>query len=163
MIRHAGLIARFDRGRWRGVLIEGASGSGKSDLALRAIEAGFRLIADDRTLVWVSEGRLYGRAPETLAGLMEVRGLGVLAEPARSFAEIALLARCVDPATVERVPEPAHEAVLGVALPLIAIAALEPSGPAKLGRALEILDIKSKRGIKRPAPAGFSPDARGVP
>ena len=63
------------------MLIEGPSGSGKSDLALRAIEIGFRLVADDRTLVWASGGALYGRAPAPLGGLIEVRGVGVLAGP----------------------------------------------------------------------------------
>ena len=78
MIRHAGLVALRLGGSWQGVLIEGPSGSGKSDLALRAIEAGFRLVADDRVLVWTSEGRNYGRAPDALAGLLESRGAGVL-------------------------------------------------------------------------------------
>ena len=65
MIRHAGLIARFEPPVWRGVLIDGPSGSGKSDLALRALDGGWMLVADDRVLVWACEGRLYGRAPDT--------------------------------------------------------------------------------------------------
>ena len=51
-------------GGWRGALIEGPSGAGKSDLALRALDAGFRLVADDRVVVWTSGGRLFGRAPD---------------------------------------------------------------------------------------------------
>jgi serine kinase of HPr protein (carbohydrate metabolism regulator) len=163
MIRHAGLIARFEAGRWRGVLIEGRSGAGKSDLALRALALGWTLIADDRTLVWASEGRLYGRAPEALAGLIEVRGLGVAVLPRRAFAAIALIARCVESAAMERMPEADRETLLGVSLPVAAIAALEPSAPAKLGRALSVLDFSANRRIKRPAPAAFSPDAGGVP
>ena len=77
MILHAGLIAARIAGFWRGVLIEGPSGSGKSDLALRALSQGFRLVADDRVVVWASGGRLFGRAPEILNGLIELRGLGV--------------------------------------------------------------------------------------
>ena len=163
MIRHAGLIARFEAGRWRGVLIEGRSGAGKSDLALRALALGWTLVADDRTLVWASEGRLYGRAPEALAGLIEVRGLGVSALPRRAFVAIALVARCVESAAMERMPEDDRETLLGVSLPVAAIAALEPSAPAKLGRALSVLDFSANRRIKRPAPAAFSPDAGGVP
>jgi serine kinase of HPr protein (carbohydrate metabolism regulator) len=163
MIRHAGLIARFDRGRWRGVLIEGAAGSGKSDLALRALGRGWALIADDRTLVWTAAGRLYGRAPATLAGLIEVRGLGVLSEPSRAFAEIVLVARCADPALVERLPAPASETILDVLIPRVILAALEASAPAKLGRALSVLDSVGERRIKTPAPAAFLPDAGGVP
>jgi serine kinase of HPr protein (carbohydrate metabolism regulator) len=151
MIRHAGLIARFGPGGWRGVLIEGRSGAGKSDLALRTLALGWSLIADDRTQVWASEGRLYGRAPEALAGLMEVRGLGVAAFPRRAFAAIALVARCVESAAVERMPEADAESLLGVSLPRVAIAALEPSAAAKLGRALSILDFSANRRIKRPA------------
>ena len=48
MVRHAGLIALWDAGVWRGALIEGVSGAGKSDLMLRALQAGWTLVADDR-------------------------------------------------------------------------------------------------------------------
>ena len=86
MIVHAGLIALFDAGAWRGALIEGPSGAGKSDLALRAIAAGgWRLVADDRVRLFVSAGRLFGRAPAVLAGRMEVRGLGVIAASGALF------------------------------------------------------------------------------
>src|SRR3954468_23707618 len=88
VIVHAGLIARRSGGPWRGVLIEGPSGSGKSDLALRALEAGFRLVADDRVVLWASEGRLFGRAPETLFGLIEVRGLDVIRVEALPLCEV---------------------------------------------------------------------------
>jgi serine kinase of HPr protein (carbohydrate metabolism regulator) len=71
MIRHAGLVALRLDGLWRGALIEGPSGGGKSDLALRAIEAGFRLVADDRVVVWTSGGALFGRAPDPIRELIE--------------------------------------------------------------------------------------------
>lgn len=104
MILHAGLIARRQAGRWRGVLIEGASGAGKSDLALRAIDAGWALVADDRTLVWVSGGRLFGRAPAPLAGLIEARGVGVVASPWRAFAGIDLIVTCAPSGAVSGRP-----------------------------------------------------------
>ncbi len=163
MIRHAGLIARFERGTWRGVLIEGPSGAGKSDLALRALDQGWSLVADDRTLVWASGRRLYGRAPDSLAGLIEVRGHGLLTVPRRSFAAIALVARCLQPEAMERMPEPAALSLLDLTLPLVAVAAIEASAPAKLGRALSLLDFADNRRIKRPALAEFSPGAGGVP
>ena len=50
MIAHAGLLAQRIGGRWKGALIEGPSGAGKSDLALKALDAGFRLVADDRVM-----------------------------------------------------------------------------------------------------------------
>lgn len=144
MIRHAGLIARRIDGLWRGVLIEGPSGSGKSDLALRALDQGFRLVADDRVLVWTSQGRLYGRAPETLLGLVEVRGIGVTEVAPVGFCEIGLLARIEPP---ERMPEPATETVLGISVPLVAVSAFESSAPAKLSRAMETFDAAHKRRI----------------
>jgi serine kinase of HPr protein (carbohydrate metabolism regulator) len=163
MIRHAGLIARFDRGAWRGVLVEGPSGAGKSDLALRALDHGWSLVADDRTLVWSSGGRLYGRAPDSLAGLLEVRGHGVVSVPRRPFAAIALVARCLQHADIQRTPDSDAVTLLDLSLPLAAIVATEASAPAKLGRALSLLDFADNRRIKRPALAEFSPGAGGVP
>ena len=62
-----------------GLLIRGPSGIGKSDLALRLIDKGARLVADDRVGLLVSDNHVIARAPATLAGLLEVRGLGMLA------------------------------------------------------------------------------------
>ena len=144
MIRHAGLIAQRLDGRWAGVLIEGASGAGKSDLALRALGHGFRLVADDRVLVWCSEGRLYGRSPDPLRGLIEARGVGVLQITPLAFSEIVLVARLGAPA---RLPEPTAEAILDVSLPRLTVAPFEESAPAKLGRALAAFDAAHKRRI----------------
>lgn len=136
MILHAGLIAGHLNGAWRGVLIEGASGAGKSDLALRLLEQGFRLVADDRVCVWTCDGVLYGRAPAALANLIEVRGLGICAEPAVPFSRIVLVARC-EPA--ERLPDPAFATYAGVSVPVVSVLPLEASAPAKLRRALQHL------------------------
>jgi serine kinase of HPr protein (carbohydrate metabolism regulator) len=144
VIRHAGLLARLGPdGLWAGALIEGASGAGKSDLALRALEAGWRLVADDRVLLWRSGTALFGRAPDVLAGLLEIRGLGVQPAPFRRFAQVRLLARCMQDEPVERLPEAASETVLGVALPLVTLAAHEASAPAKLGQALTCIGLRS--------------------
>ncbi|WP_300575907.1 HPr kinase/phosphorylase [Phenylobacterium sp.] len=136
MILHAGLIARYDAGGWKGVLIEGPSGAGKSDLALRCLERGFRLAADDRVLIWRSAGRLFGRAPDSLAGLMEVRNLGVLPTPALAFAPIVLAVRL---GQGERLPDRETVRHLEVELPVVTLAALENSAPAKLVCALDAL------------------------
>jgi len=163
MILHAGLIARRSAGFWRGVLVEGPSGSGKSDLALKALAAGWMLVADDRTLVWADAGRLWGRAPDTLAGLIEARGLGVLASRRLPVAEIALVVQCAPAGAAPRTPDPATRSVLGVEVPLVAIAPLEESATAKLDWALDVLDLAGNRRIKRPAPARGRPNAEGVP
>jgi serine kinase of HPr protein (carbohydrate metabolism regulator) len=137
---HAGLIALFGGGVWKGVLIEGGSGSGKSDLTLRCLSLGFRLVADDRTRLWVSQGRLFGGAPDPIAGLMEVRGLGVVPEAARRLAEVRLAVRCLEPdEPLERMPEPSVRTLLGVTVPRIAVRPLEASAPQKLLRALSLL------------------------
>ncbi|WP_425994369.1 HPr kinase/phosphorylase [Caulobacter sp. DWR1-3-2b1] len=142
MIRHAGLIALRLGGLWRGALIEGPSGVGKSDLALRALESGFRLVADDYTSVFASGGRLYGRAPDSLAGLTEVRGLGIVQIPAIGLAEIAAVVRCIDtPGAVERLPEPRFEALCNVTVPVFDLWPLEPAAPVKIRRMLEHLGV----------------------
>ena len=144
MIRHAGLIALRLEGAWRGVLIEGAAGAGKSDLALRSLAAGFRLVADDRLMLWVSGGALFGRAPDTLAGRLEIRGLDVVTAPALPLARVALLVRCGAP---ERIPKPRSEKILGLAIPLVELDPREPSAPAKLSRALSHFDAAHNRRI----------------
>lgn len=143
-ILHAGLIARRQDGLWRGALIEGPSGVGKSDLALRALDTGFRLVADDRVVAFASGGRLYGKAPESLAGLLEVRGLGVLDAATLPLCEIVLRIRCVDdPAAIERVPEPRFAAVMGVSVPVFDLWPREPAAPAKLRRMMQSLGVPS--------------------
>ena len=144
MILHAGLIAAHAAGLWRGVLIEGASGAGKSDLALRALGFDFRLVADDRVVVFLSAGRLYGRAPATLAGLIEVRGVGVLNRYPLSMARIVLRLRLVgEGEAVERMPEESDAPLLGVSIPSLALRPFEASAPAKLAAAIEHLGGKA--------------------
>ena len=120
----------------RAVLLRGPSGAGKSDLALRLIDAGARLVADDQVELRRAGGRVLVRAPAAIAGLMEIRGVGILQlEPLRE----AALAMCVDlvpSAEVERLPEIRCEDVLGLAVPSIAISPFEASAAAKLRFAL---------------------------
>ncbi|MDB5453070.1 MAG: serine kinase [Caulobacteraceae bacterium] len=135
MIVHAGLVALREAGLWRGCLITGPSGSGKSDLALRCLEAGFRLVADDRVVLWTSAGQLFGKAPERLFGLIEARGLGVMTEPALPFAPVRLVAAAAtDP---ERIPpEGERDSLLGHSIAKVSLDFLQLSAPAKLRRAL---------------------------
>ena len=152
MIVHAGLIAARLGGPWRGVLIEGASGAGKSDLALRCLGAGFSLVADDRVELFVSDGRLFGAPPAPLAGLVEARGLGILAAMSLPLAEVALVVRLGEP---ERLPDPESATILGISLPAVTLSPFEASAPAKLSRALALFDARSNRRMKlRSRPSG---------
>ena len=144
MIRHAGLIAARVGGYWRGVLIEGPSGAGKSSLALRALDHGFRLVADDRVVLWVCGGRLFGRAPDTLAGLLEIRGLDIVAVPALPLAQIAVVAHC---GAAQRLPEPSREQLLGVDLLRVEVDPHAFAAPAGLSRALSHFDEAGNRRI----------------
>ena len=113
------------------VLIRGPAGSGKSRLALRLIEAAThgplifsRLVADDRVHVAAAHGRLIARPPRPLAGLIEVRGIGIRRFP---YEEMAVVSFVVDlaAASVQRLPDgPEAEATVeGIRLPRLAVAA----------------------------------------
>jgi HPr kinase/phosphorylase len=105
-----------------GVLLRGPSGGGKSDLALRLIDGGARLIADDQTeLARVADG-LLARSPASIAGRMEVRGIGILRVPTVPSALLRLVIDLVAPDRVERLPEPQFCDYLQCSLPLLALA-----------------------------------------
>jgi HPr kinase/phosphorylase len=89
-----------------GVLLIGDSGAGKSDLALRLIGRGAELVADDRTELYVRRGQLAARAPKPLAGLMEVRGLGIIAMRHAAATAVCLVVELS--ATVKRMPQHSH-------------------------------------------------------
>jgi serine kinase of HPr protein (carbohydrate metabolism regulator) len=136
---HAGLIALPSAHGWRGVLIEGPSGAGKSELALRALDHGFRLVADDRVLLWTSGGALFGRAPDVLFGLIEMRGLGVKPVAPLGLARIDLIVECVAAQEVERFPDPFKAERAGVSVDCMRLWPFEPAAPAKIRRALAYL------------------------
>ena len=122
-----------------GVLLRGESGAGKSDLALRLIDGGARLVADDRTALTREGETLIARPPATIAGLIEARGVGILRLPPERLASqvaIALIVDLVASPSVERLPEAAYETLLGVSLQRVALAAFEASTPAKIRLAL---------------------------
>ncbi|MCZ6861202.1 MAG: HPr kinase/phosphatase C-terminal domain-containing protein [Alphaproteobacteria bacterium] len=115
-----------------GVLLRGSSGSGKSDLALRLIDGGAFLVADDLTrLVREGEG-LVALAPERLAGRIEARGLGIVAVPHIARAPLVLIVDLVAPEAIERLPEAITHNYLGLTVPLIRLNAFEASAPAKV-------------------------------
>jgi serine kinase of HPr protein (carbohydrate metabolism regulator) len=125
---HATAVA-FDG---RAVLLRGASGAGKSDLALRLIDAGARLVADDQSQLCRRGDALIVRSPRGISGMIEVRGLGIMRVEPLAEAPVVMLVDLVPREHVERLPERRREAILGVALPLVALAPFEASAPAKL-------------------------------
>jgi HPr kinase/phosphorylase len=120
----------------RALLLRGASGSGKSDLAVRLIDAGARLVADDQSELYRRGDAIIVRAPATIAGLLEVRGIGILRFDALSEAPVALIVDLVPAEKIERLPARHSETILGLALPLIRVMPFEASAAAKLRLAL---------------------------
>lgn len=118
------------------VLIRGPSGGGKSDLALRLIDGGATLVADDQTAVTMDGRRLFVSVPETIAGLLEVRGLGIVRVAHRARAPLALVVDLVQAKDVDRLPEPSSAQLLGLMVPRVALAAFEASTPAKVRLAM---------------------------
>jgi HPr kinase/phosphorylase len=137
-----------------GVLLLGESGAGKSDLALRLITRGAKLVSDDRCDLHVERGILVARAPKTVGGLFEVRGLGIVELRHAASARISLVVDLSAP--VERMPEPHHYApprplmLRQSAQPrLIALSAFETSAADKIIAALRFLPLKGRRSVKR--------------
>jgi HPr kinase/phosphorylase len=119
-----------------GVVLLGPSGSGKSDLALRLIDRGARLIADDRLAVEREGEQLFGRPAAALAGLLEVRGVGIVRLPYGAVCRLGLIVDLDPPARAERLPEPEVLSLLGVALPRLRLDPTVPSACAKVRLAL---------------------------
>jgi HPr kinase/phosphorylase len=118
-----------------GVVLLGPPGCGKSDLALRLIDGGARLVADDRLAIERSGNRLIAHAPEAIAGLIEVRGLGIMrVDHCRSSALGLVVTLGGTPPP--RLPERTTYQVLGVALPYLELDPRAPSACAKVRLAL---------------------------
>jgi serine kinase of HPr protein (carbohydrate metabolism regulator) len=131
-----------------GVLLLGPSGAGKSDLALRLIDEGARLVADDRTILFVSKGALHAKAPASIKRLLEIRGLGIVELPVRTPAKIALVVRLgQEGARLPRRRIYQAPKILGTRaqVPLIALNAYFASTPAKIRAALAAFSRRSFR------------------
>ncbi|WP_333828632.1 HPr kinase/phosphorylase [Pararhodobacter sp.] len=111
---HASAVAF---GPQSGILITGPSGSGKSTVALSLIGLGAQLVADDQTLITRDGPALFARAPRNIAGLIELRGFGLIRLIPRRLARIRLVIDLAQPEK-QRLPLPETCTIRGVTLPL---------------------------------------------
>ena len=126
---HASCAARLGPDGYDAILLQGPPGAGKSDLVLRLLHHGFTLVADDQVLI---ENNI-ASPPAALAGLLEVRGLGIFQLPHLQAATLRLVIRLGVQTT--RLPEPEFHPELN--LPLITIDPAAPSAPERAALALE--------------------------
>ena len=127
-------------------MLLGPSGVGKSDLALRLVHSSIeiagrlvtpRLVSDDQVLLELQPGRLIARPPDTLAGLCEVRGLGILRLPHLAEAEVVLAIELTAPEKIARLPDhPQYAELLGHRVALVHLAPFQASAPLKVALAL---------------------------
>jgi serine kinase of HPr protein (carbohydrate metabolism regulator) len=122
------------------VLLLGDSSAGKSDVALRLIAAGAKLLADDQTVLYIEAGRVMADAPPTLEGGMEIRGLGIMRLEKAPASPVILAISLVAGEDVARMPEPAFITLpaalqADVKVPVISLNAHEASTPAKIAAA----------------------------
>lgn len=118
-----------------GALLRGPPGAGKSDLALRAVEAGARLVADDLVALDLHGDRVWAGPLPRAGGRLEVRGVGIVRLPALDGAPLVLIA---DLAAPERLPEPEFESLLGRPVRRIRLAPFEISAAIKLRLAVHM-------------------------
>jgi serine kinase of HPr protein (carbohydrate metabolism regulator) len=114
------------------ILLRGIPGSGKSDLALRLIDRGARLVADDRTQITREGRRLMASSPAPIIGLLEVRGVGIMTVASMDMAPLGLVVDLVDEEAVERLPEPEYLDILGLRVRHLRLPPFAVSTPAKL-------------------------------
>lgn len=122
----------------RGVMLRGRSGTGKSDLALRLIEEGAELVADDRTVLRHQDGSVIAACLPEGAGLIEVRGVGIPRLPKHADAVPVALLVDLHPRghPIARLPNPSYEMIFGVSLPRVDLCAMESSAAIKVRIAL---------------------------
>ncbi len=115
-----------------GVLLRGPPGAGKSDLALRLIDGGAELVADDQVEIEERGTELMAGPPATIAGLLEVRGFGIVRLDYRAPVRLGLVIDLVPAAKIERMPEEEVAELLGRPVPRLGLNAWEPSAAAKV-------------------------------
>jgi len=137
---HATCVARHTPHGLSAVLLRGAPGAGKSDMALRMIhEEGATLVADDWVELSQTATGLLASPPTILEGLLEVRGLGLLKQPFVSGIPVKLIVDLVERADMPRLPEPDFEVIMESKLPKMKISSFDSTSPLKICWALDCL------------------------
>lgn len=126
----------------RGALLRGRSGSGKSDLALRLIDQGADLVADDQVVLTRRGDAIVATPPAVLAGRIEVRGIGIVERPWARAACLVAVFDLTERAAIARLPDDQTVRLAGLALPLFRVAPFEASAPSKVRAAM---DLASRR------------------
>lgn len=121
-----------------GILLRGSSGAGKSDLALRLTDEGARLVADDQVELVREEDHVLASAPAKLAGMLEVRGLGIVRLPPLAKVPLLLVVDLGAADAIERMPEPTTTQLLGIGLVLVHLDPFAASATAKLRLAVRV-------------------------
>ena len=121
------------------VLLRGPPGSDKSDLALRLIDEGARLIADDQTALFRRGAALLASPPPSIAGRLEVRGVGIVALDHAADLPVAVVFDLTPRAAIERLPEPQTVKILDVVLPVLQLDPTAASAAAKVRLAVRQL------------------------
>jgi len=121
------------------VLLIGESGSGKSDLALRLINRGASLVSDDRVNLMKNRNTIIASSPENIAGLLEVRGIGIFKMKTQNNISLSLVIKLDGKDSIERLPDPEFYECMGIKIPQIHICPFEASAPVKIEMAVAAL------------------------
>jgi serine kinase of HPr protein (carbohydrate metabolism regulator) len=127
----------------QGVLIVGESGTGKSDLALRLMDRGALLVADDQVVLTHDGVAVSVGAPERISGLLELRGVGIFQVKALESCPLALVVQLVKQEWIDRLPYPEPYPCFGLEIPQMRLWGFEASAAIKVEMALAALQDDS--------------------
>lgn len=116
----------------KAILLLGKPGIGKSSLALQFIDRGARLVADDQTCLTLEKGQVYASCPDTLKGLLEVRGVGICPFPFQNKSPLNLVVEICELDEILRLPDPTFVQYHNILIPSLKLARYDPLGAIKV-------------------------------